>query len=93
MERTAQITLPVSVVFSYIGATPAETGPDAQYPGSDAEIEIEAVYVNGTEIPLKDIPDEALADLITDLHERISDDEWATHRAAQSGMYGYRRRA
>ena len=93
MERTAQITLPVTVEFSYVAATPAETGPDAQYPGSDAEIEIEAVYVNGTEIPLKDIPDDAMADLITDLHERIADDEWATHYSQQSGMLGYRRRA
>lgn len=60
------ITLTVTVGFDYSPAEPAETGPEAQYPGCPEEYDIFLVQLNGLDI-INRLSDDELNELGTQL--------------------------
>lgn len=61
-ERTVWIELPVQVEFTYNAAEPAETGPEAQYPGCPATIDVEAIWIGEANITAQ-LTDEACGEI------------------------------
>lgn len=48
----------VEVLFDHTPEEPAEKGPEAQYPGCKAEVEVHAIYLEGVNIYTAICPDE-----------------------------------
>ena len=72
-ERTVWVTLPVIVEFWYQPEEPAETGPEAQYPGCAEAVEIGGVFVGRAEIT-NELTDKEFADIETELWATINEE-------------------
>ena len=76
-ERTVWVELPVRVTFNYQPFEPAETGPEAQYPGCAEAIEIAGCFIDKTEIT---------AQLTDDECSRIEGYLWEQIREEREGI-------
>jgi hypothetical protein len=72
-DRTVWITLPVQVEFNYQPAEPADTGPEAMYPGCAESVEIEGLYIGRAEITAE-IGDDLAAEIETELWNVINEE-------------------
>jgi hypothetical protein len=72
-DRTVWVTLPVQVEFNYQPAEPADTGPEARYPGCAEAIEIEGAFIGRSEITAE-INDEIAASIETELWSLINEE-------------------
>ena len=75
-ERTVWISLPVQVEFTYQPKEPADTGPEARYPGCAEAIEIEGCFIGRAEITAE-LTDEAIGEIETELWAVINSERSA----------------
>jgi hypothetical protein len=75
-ERTVWVSLPVQVEFTYQPKEPADTGPEARYPGCAEAIEIEGLFIGRAEITAE-LTDEAIGEIETELWAVINSERSA----------------